>query len=108
MKSHEHFIKKWGVLGIIGMVLGGVLIASGMALILGFIVMLLWNWLMPNIFGLTAITFWQAWGLVLLAHIFFKSFPHHKETRHDEYWKKRFKDKFFADRQTEEKEPAAE
>jgi hypothetical protein len=27
---------------------------------------LLWNWLMPNIFKLARITFWQAWGLETL------------------------------------------
>ena len=59
------------------------------------VVMWLWNWLMPAIFGLTTISFWQAWGLVVLSHILFKSFPHHKEHgHHDEYWKRRFKDKF--------------
>ena len=34
---------------------------------LGFIVMLLWNWLMPVIFGLTTITIWQSFGLILLS-----------------------------------------
>ena len=33
----------------------------------GFIVMLLWNWLMPVIFGLTTITIWQSFGLILLS-----------------------------------------
>ena len=33
----------------------------------------LWNWLMPAIFGLTKITFWQALGLSFLAHILFRS-----------------------------------
>jgi hypothetical protein len=35
----------------------------------GEIVMHLWNWLMPAIFGLKAITFWQAIGLLILARI---------------------------------------
>ena len=35
--------------------------------------MLLWNWLMPTIFYLDEITFWQACGLQLLATILFKS-----------------------------------
>lgn len=35
------------------------------------IVMLLWNWLMPAIFGLIAINFWQALGLLVLARILF-------------------------------------
>lgn len=35
----------------------------------GFAVKELWNWLMPTIFGLTTITFWQAWGLLALSWI---------------------------------------
>jgi hypothetical protein len=34
----------------------------------------LWNWLMPNIFGLRAITFSQAIGLVVLSKILFGGF----------------------------------
>ncbi len=34
-------------------------------------VLLLWNWLMPAIFGLGVITFWQALGLLVLAKILF-------------------------------------
>ncbi len=31
----------------------------------------LWNWLMPRIFGLPAITYWQGIGLLALSWIFF-------------------------------------
>jgi len=41
--------------------------------ILGYPLMLLWNWLLPDIFGLPEITFWQAIGLNLLSTILFKS-----------------------------------
>lgn len=41
--------------------------------IIAFPVMLLWNWLMPIIFGLPVITFWQALGVALLSSILFKS-----------------------------------
>jgi hypothetical protein len=34
----------------------------------------LWNWLMPEIFGLHAISFWQALGLMLLSWILFGGF----------------------------------
>lgn len=34
--------------------------------------MILWNWLMPTIFSLPGITFWQACGLNLLSIILFK------------------------------------
>lgn len=36
-------------------------------------VWLLWNWLMPTIFGLTKITFLQALGLGFLSSMLFKS-----------------------------------
>jgi len=36
-------------------------------------VLFLWNWLMPIIFGLTKITFWQALGITLLCNLLFKS-----------------------------------
>lgn len=32
----------------------------------------LWNWLMPSIFGIKAIAFWQAWGINFLTGILFK------------------------------------
>ena len=35
--------------------------------------MVLWNWLMPIIFNLPTITFWQACGLQLMAVLLFKS-----------------------------------
>ncbi|MBQ2174320.1 MAG: hypothetical protein II453_04315 [Alphaproteobacteria bacterium] len=35
--------------------------------------MLLWNWLMPVIFGLGKITFWQAMGINMLCSILFKT-----------------------------------
>ena len=34
--------------------------------------MVLWNWIMPTIFGLPEIGFWQACGLQLLATILIK------------------------------------
>jgi len=35
--------------------------------------MLLWNWLMPLLFGLSQITLMQAWGLQVLFSLLFKS-----------------------------------
>jgi hypothetical protein len=35
----------------------------------GFVVMNLWNWLVPAVFGGRIITFWQALGLLLLSRI---------------------------------------
>ena len=43
----------------------------GFAALGGYVVMRLWNWLTPAIFGWHVITFWQALGLLLLARILF-------------------------------------
>jgi len=40
----------------------------------GQVVMLLWNWLAPALFGLRPITFWQALGLLALCRILFGGF----------------------------------
>ena len=53
---------KWG-----GMIIGGVILAAGLAFLFGLVVMALWNWIMPEVFGLKELTYWQAWGIVLLA-----------------------------------------
>ncbi|NJB71699.1 hypothetical protein GGR42_002161 [Saonia flava] len=42
-----------------------------MAILVGYVVMRLWNWLMPDLFGLTTITYWQAVGIFILAKLFF-------------------------------------
>ena len=55
----------------------GILIVLGIAALVtlfGFIVMLLWNWLLPNLFAFHTITFWQAIGLVILSKILFGGF----------------------------------
>lgn len=42
--------------------------------IFGYIIMWLWNKLMPEIFGLTTINYWQGIGLFILARILLGSF----------------------------------
>src|SRR5258705_12581723 len=39
-----------------------------------FVVMNLWNWLVPAIFGWQSVNFWQALGLLLLSRILFGGF----------------------------------
>ena len=53
-------------LAILGMVL---FIAIG-----GEVVLHLWNWLLPPLFGWPQITFWQALGMLLLCRILFGGF----------------------------------
>ena len=63
-------------------------------LFFGFIVMLLWNGLMPEIFKLEHITYWQAVGLLILAKILFVLGPFRKggfgEHRRHWAWKERW------------------
>jgi hypothetical protein len=41
----------------------------------GFVIMGLWNWIMPALFSLPIITFWQALGIALLARLIFGHSP---------------------------------
>ena len=50
------------------------ILAIAIFFVLGFVVMALWNWLMPAIFGLHTITYWQAYGLLILSKILFGGF----------------------------------
>ena len=42
------------------------------ALVMGLPLQLLWNWLVPGIFGLPSISFWQAVGLNAMFGILFR------------------------------------
>ena len=55
------------------LVLGGITTIILIALVMSLPTMWLWNWLMPIIFKLPEITFWQALGLNVLSAIFFKN-----------------------------------
>jgi hypothetical protein len=50
------------------------LVAPIFILVMGGIVFYLWNWLAPSLFGLKAITFWQAFGLLVLCRMLFGGF----------------------------------
>lgn len=43
----------------------------------GLVVMLLWNWLLPPLFGWPALGFWQALGMLALCRILFGGFGLH-------------------------------
>ena len=57
-------------LAILGMIL--------FAFIGGEIVLHLWNWLMPPLFGWHELTFWQALGLLALCRVLFGGFGWHR------------------------------
>ena len=43
----------------------------------GMVVRELWNWLLPPLFGLRTVTFWQALGILALSRILFGGFGFH-------------------------------
>jgi hypothetical protein len=49
-------------------------IATVAFIVFGFVVTHLWNYLMPGLFGLRVISFWQAVGLMLLGRLLFGGF----------------------------------
>jgi hypothetical protein len=53
----------------------------------GFVVQLLWNWLVPDILQLRRITFWEALGLLTLSRILFGGFGRGSSSRSD--WRQR-------------------
>src|SRR3954464_11563223 len=99
---HSRF--PWVLKGIAFVVLGG--------LAFGFLTMTLWNHLMPVIFNLPVISFWQAIGLLILSKLLFKGFGWHRGGWHKggchnggwhgsgqggppwrEHWRKRWEEK---------------
>jgi hypothetical protein len=73
-------------------VLKFVVMAALIITVLSFVVMRLWNWLTPALFGWHVITFWQAVGILILSKILFGGFrgrpgPHmHWRRRMMERW----------------------
>lgn len=43
----------------------------------GSVVQMLWNWLLPSLFGWHEVTFWQALGILALCRILFGGFGRH-------------------------------
>jgi uncharacterized membrane protein len=60
--------------------------------VFGFVVMSLWNWLMPGLFGLRLITFWQALGLLVLFKILFGGF--HRRGGPGIHWRRRMMERW--------------
>jgi hypothetical protein len=72
-------------LGVLKFILLGILFLT----VLGFVVMSLWNWLIPCLFHGPFINFWQALGLLLLGKLLFGWHGHHPGWRKD--WKEKMR-----------------
>ena len=64
-------------------------------IVFGWVTMLLWNWLVPELFNGREIDFWQALGLLILSKILFSGLGK-KGGAHGPapYWKQRLHEKF--------------
>jgi hypothetical protein len=61
------------IFAVIGLAFAAVGVAIVIATLMSIPVYYLWNWLMPELFNLKTITFFQAWGLMALSSCLFKS-----------------------------------
>ncbi|MFL6578791.1 MAG: hypothetical protein ACJ8MR_19360 [Povalibacter sp.] len=84
MSMHRWWLRK--AVGVVALIIIG-------SAALGWLVMALWNWLLPPLFGLSSITFWQGLGLFVLGRLLFGGMRffggHHAAHRHHlhERWK---------------------
>lgn len=60
--------------------------------VFGFILMSLWNWLAPAVFGARTITYWQALGILILSKILFSGFGGRPGPRG--HWKHRMRERW--------------
>jgi len=79
--GHKRPKAGWIVLGIFGF--------AALVLLFGGVTMWLWNWLMPAIFKLGVITYWQAVGLAILGRLLLGGF-HHGGHHNKANWRQRF------------------
>ncbi len=67
----------------------------GGAIVFGYIVMSLWNWLMPALFaGAVIITFWQALGILVLSKILFGGWKGRCGRGNHGHWRNGFRAKW--------------
>jgi hypothetical protein len=70
-------------------ILGPLAIAAGVY-IFGSVVMLLWNGILPDLFGFGTITFWQGIGILVLSKILFGGFGSGHSGRSNRHRKERW------------------
>ncbi len=80
---HARSVRRWLRLALLGVLAVGVV---------GVVVMALWNWLLPPLFGLHPIGFWQALGLLVLSRILFGGMGH--GGGHGRHWRRRMEERW--------------
>jgi hypothetical protein len=85
-----------GIIQKMGWIIGGIVLAVFLAFIFGYFVMLLWNWIMPTLFGLPTIDYWMAFGIIILSRLIFGGFGHghhQKNNHHDRFYGSKFRNR---------------
>src|SRR5829696_1512846 len=88
-------MKKWYVLKAVKITL----FVAAAVLVFGYVVMSLWNWLVPELFNGPVIGWWQAIGLLVLSKILFGGMRGGRGAwgyRKGGYWRKRMEEKMAA------------
>ena len=62
-------------------------------LLFGYGFMLLWNWLMPDVFGLPILTYWKAVGILVMAKLLFGNFEGKGHKKHSKNPRKHLKNR---------------
>lgn len=57
---------------LLGYIVLMIIVVAGLAFIFAFPTMWLWNWLMPDLFGLHTIDFWHALGINVFTGLLFR------------------------------------
>jgi cellobiose-specific phosphotransferase system component IIC len=88
-KSTARSIAKWIAIAVAAIVGISIFIFLG-----GKVVQLLWNWLLPPLFGWRELTYWQALGMLALCRILFGGFGGHGGSRRGQKWTPEEKERF--------------
>lgn len=81
----------------------GIAAVTAFGFVFGFLIKLLWNWLMPELFGLKEISYWQGIGIFVLARIIFGSFGGNNGSSKAKNSKKKIKGSCNEDEETNDK-----
>jgi hypothetical protein len=85
---------------------GFAILGIGMVFLFIFLVMLLWNWLIPVLFHGPVLSFWQTAGIFLLSKILLTGIaPRGHYYRGRSYWKDKYHDRWECKPEKSETEP---
>jgi len=94
--KHHHSRVPWPL-----KMLGALILIPGFLFLGTWVTWMLWNALMPTLFGLTALTFWQAMGVLVLAKLLFgghgkpgHGFPRRPTFRDRDAWRDHLRQRF--------------